>query len=536
MLGSRIIASSAQIGLLTFASASAIGFAAAIVDTPYGKPQLTAAGVIVTAVTVAIAIPASRWPRLACLVGLTLLYYCALALLLLGDAGQNVGLLAMTAVPIVASALYGPPRLTFTALVAATATLFCDGFVNQLNLADFLQLLVVWPIIGVGIAYATFQLRSRLEQAVSEREASIQHDAVLALIADEMYSAIDESAVLKLGLQSAARLTDVADKPRSKAGFFLVERDRATLVALYDPDSTEGDPSDPRVGQLSVSLSGTSQLQQAAANHEDRLFVLDHGTYAPPDIAALLTKLDVETAIVQLVRFGDDATGLLAVFNSDASAPGYTDQQSNWLRGLAPLFELALSRALVFESAMTIDHLTGIANRREFDRRLAAMPRRAEYSILAVDIDKLKAVNDTYGHSAGDELLQAVAGALKRSVRRGDIAARVGGDEFSVLLSDADPDHAQMVANRIFADLATTKVRDQRPSVSIGISGFECGEDAPARMAAADRALYAAKAAGGNRATHAEETVKRKVGPVGDEPACAPNEADGSFLTNQIRD
>jgi diguanylate cyclase (GGDEF)-like protein len=244
-------------------------------------------------------------------------------------------------------------------------------------------------------------------------------------------------------------------------------------------------------------------LHQAAASHEDRLFFLDHNTYAPPEIAAMLAELDVETAIVQLVRVGDDASGLLAVFKSDVSAPGYTHAQGEWLRALMPLFELALSRALVFESAATIDDLTGIANRREFDRRLASTPRRAEYSLLAIDIDKLKVMNDTFGHKAGDELLQAVAGALRRSVRRGDVAARVGGDEFSILLSDADPHHAEVVTDRIFAELARSTVHDQLPSVSIGIAGFDSGEDAAARIAAADQALYEAKAAGGNRAVHA---------------------------------
>ncbi|MGA8362661.1 MAG: GGDEF domain-containing protein [Candidatus Dormiibacterota bacterium] len=504
--GNRITNSSAQVGLLGFAAASAIGFAAAIVAAPYARPHLTMAGAIVAGVTVAIAIPVSRWPRLAPLVVVTLLYYAALTLLVLGAGGQSEGLLALAAIPLVASALYGRPSLTITALVAATATLGSDGLINRLSVADYAQLLVVWPIAGVGIAYATYQLRSRLEQTVNERSETIQHDAVLALIADEMYATLDKDEVLRLGVQSAARLTDLAGQAQSKAGFFLVDGDRATLVAFYDPDLGGAALSDKRIGDLSVSLLSTVHLHQAAASHEDRLFILDHNSYAPPEIAAMLAELDVETAIVQLVRVGDDASGLLAVFKSDASAPGYSHAQGEWLRALTPLFELALSRALVFEAAATIDELTGIANRREFDRRLASTPRRAEYSLLAIDIDKLKVMNDTYGHKAGDELLQAVAGALRRSVRRGDVAARVGGDEFSVLLSDADPGHAEAVADRILAELAKSSVRDQLPSVSIGIAGFDSGEDAAARIAAADRALYEAKAAGGNRAAHAAGT------------------------------
>ena len=504
--GGRVTNASAQIGLLSFAAAAAIGFAAAIVATPYARPNLTMAGAIVAGITVALAIPVSRRPRLAPLVVLTLLYYAALTLLVLGDAGQNEGLLALAAIPVVASALYGPPSLTIAAIVAASAALGCDGLIDRLSVPDYAQLLVVWPITGIGIAYATFQLRSQLEQTVNERSAIIQHDAVLALVADEMYSTLDKGEVMSLGVQSAARLTDLSERPQSKAAFFLVDGDRATLVASYDPDLGGVASADERIGNLSVSLADTVHLHEAAAGHQDRLFILEHDTYVTPDIAAMLAELDVETAMVQLVRVGDDASGLLAVFRSDVSGPGYSYAQGEWLRALTPLFELALSRALAFESAATIDHLTGVANRREFDRRLATLPRRSQYSLLAIDIDKLKVMNDTYGHRAGDELLQAVAGALQRSVRRGDVAARTGGDEFSVILSDADPHHAEVVAGRIFADLANSRVHDQRPSVSIGIAGPDCGKDAAARIAAADSALYQAKRAGGNRAVQARGT------------------------------
>jgi GGDEF domain-containing protein len=96
----------------------------------------------------------------------------------------------------------------------------------------------------------------------------------------------------------------------------------------------------------------------------------------------------------------------MAVFNAEAAAPRLAVAQRAWLQGLAPLLELALSRAFVFERDMTTDPLTGIAIRRELDHRLERMPRSAVYSLLAVDIDKLKSMNDTFGHEAGDELIE----------------------------------------------------------------------------------------------------------------------------------
>jgi diguanylate cyclase (GGDEF)-like protein len=233
------------------------------------------------------------------------------------------------------------------------------------------------------------------------------------------------------------------------------------------------------------------------------LFVLSQTTPVPPGIAAVLAELKIENAIVQLMRVGDAATGLLAVFNTGAVATEYSLAQRDWLQGLAPLLELALSRAFVFEAQTTTDPLTGIANRREVDLRLARMPRSATYSLLAVDIDKLKSVNDTYGHQAGDELIQVVADALKHALRRGDVAARIGGDEFCVIIADADGQRAEVVANRILADLGGRTIHGQQPRISVGLAPFASGRDPAERRAAADLALYQAKRAGGNRVAHA---------------------------------
>ena len=236
MLERRVTRDSARVGLLVFSAAAAVGFVAAIVPSPLAHPQLTMAGAIVAGVTIAVAVPVIRWPKLPLLATLVILYYTALALLVFGDYGQSEGLLALVAIPVVASALYGPRTLTVIALVAATAALVCYGAVNALNFSDEAQLLAVWPITGIGIAYAIHGLRYRLERTIADREQAIQRDAVLALIADELYSTFDGDQVIQLGLQSAARLTDLDGGPPSQAAFFLIEGDRATLIAAYAPD------------------------------------------------------------------------------------------------------------------------------------------------------------------------------------------------------------------------------------------------------------------------------------------------------------
>ena len=502
---------SREAGLLAFAVASVVGFAAAIAPGDFARPQMTAAAVIMAGVTVGLAIGLVRRPVLPLIAASVLLYYAALTLILLGDGGGNVGLLALVAIPVVACALYGPPWLTILSLLAATATLVVEADANALSVSDYAQLLTVWPITGLGIAYTIHQLRFRLERTVAEREDSIRHDAILSLIADELYSTFDGERVLNLGLQSAARLTDLPGMPGSDAVFFLVEGDRATLIASYSAESTRPARDDARIDRLSVSLSSTTNLLSAVAGKDnDRLFLLNSRMSVPPDIRAVLDELDVVNAIVQLVRVGDAGTGLMAVINHGSAE--YTSAQREQLRGLAPIVEFALSRALVFEAQATTDHLTGLANRREFDRRLSHMPRSTRYSVLAIDVDRLKAMNDTFGHHAGDELLQAVAGVIRQSTRRGDVVARVGGDEFSVVLPDADDGRATIIVDRIVAGLAAIAVQGLRPSISIGVAAFSAGADAAGRVAAADSALHQAKRAGGNQVAHAP--VKPPASPA----------------------
>ena len=144
------------------------------------------------------------------------------------------------------------------------------------------------------------------------------------------------------------------------------------------------------------------------------------------------------------------------------------------------------------------DPLTGLANRRVFEQALDDLVDGEKHgALLLVDVDDFKKVNDTLGHQEGDRILRLIAGVLQRCVRTSDISARIGGDEFALLLPDCDVKTAGRIAERICSDVmrATKGV-----GVSVGVSLCSPPTDRQTFMASADRELYRAKLAGKGRA------------------------------------
>jgi len=166
-----------------------------------------------------------------------------------------------------------------------------------------------------------------------------------------------------------------------------------------------------------------------------------------------------------------------------------------------------LTRALHHRA--THDSLVDLVNHGEFNQRLeriASSDRRegGEYSIIFVDLDLFKAVNDSGGHAAGNEVLKAVAATLKRNTRAGDTVARVGGDEFALLLEDCPHKRALIISEKIREDISEMKVEHDGLLHSVGASigiayGLAGMHSADAMLKAADAACYQAKEDGRNR-------------------------------------
>lgn len=175
---------------------------------------------------------------------------------------------------------------------------------------------------------------------------------------------------------------------------------------------------------------------------------------------------------------------------------------------VAVKIELAYSHEQINQLAVT-DGLTGIANRRAFERALTVMHTRAlrrdsAFCLIICDIDLFKKINDSCGHSFGDQVIREVAAEMKAVVRSGDLAARIGGEEFAVLLEDTGRKGAAEVAERLRERVEKKQLRHQgvlRPvTISVGVAAFpEDTHDTEKLVNYADQALYRAKESGRNR-------------------------------------
>jgi diguanylate cyclase (GGDEF)-like protein len=240
-------------------------------------------------------------------------------------------------------------------------------------------------------------------------------------------------------------------------------------------------------------------LLDSVSGHEDRMpvLVLDEGLGRAESLLAVPLKARNRTlgALVLTGRrgaFDTRAHRVLGILANQAAAA-----LSN-IQLLEHIKELAVR-----------DGLTGLYNRRAFGELLAQSLAREErqgghLALLLLDIDQFKKLNDTFGHPAGDAALKATAETLTRHLRKGDLAARYGGEEFAVILPAADEAGAVHMAERVrqAVEKNQTIFEGARLSVtaSFGVGVWPSdGKDADALLAAADRALYAAKQAGRNR-------------------------------------
>jgi diguanylate cyclase (GGDEF)-like protein len=213
------------------------------------------------------------------------------------------------------------------------------------------------------------------------------------------------------------------------------------------------------------------------------------------------------------ITYSETLLGALNIESHQESA--FTPQDVLILNTLADLLATALHNAFVFQKLQQqsiTDGLTGIKTRRFFWESLSAEWKRASrsgrpFSVVLIDLDKFKEVNDTLGHFEGDLVLARVGRLLEQKSRQSNVVARYGGDEFIVLMPETGPDQAEVLAERLRQWIATDPMlAEHHITGSFGVASFPThGFSIEDIIRVADAGMYVSKRSGGNRVSAAEE-------------------------------
>ena len=213
------------------------------------------------------------------------------------------------------------------------------------------------------------------------------------------------------------------------------------------------------------------------------------------------------------ITYGESLLGVLNVESEQESA--FSDEDRLVMNTLADLLATALHNSFVFQKLQQqsiTDSLTSIKTRRYFWEALSAEWKRASrsgrpFSVVLVDLDKFKEVNDTFGHMEGDLVLARVGRLLEQKCRQSNVVARYGGDEFVILMPETAVEQAQILAERLRLWLATDPMLNEHHITgSFGVATFPLhGFSAEDIIRVADAGMYVSKKAGGDRVSSAEE-------------------------------
>jgi len=471
-----------------FAAVTALGLIGALLPGGLRSgADLVGALILLAAVALALGSPWSRLPRWVTVVP-ALGYVGFVALLMAAQGGIATGSFALVLVAVVWVACFHRRWESVIVVLGVVAVLIGMSAAEHCALVVIVRRVVLWAAVCGGISAAVHQLRGRLWTMITERDELLHQARTIEAAAEELTGLRDPHDVIGAAVRIAAELASPPSREGRRATYFRVEDGEIHISAQFDETGTEVDVSwplsdHPPLSQVvETGVAVRARLADHALSEELRGIIaaagITHGAWVP-------------------IRPNGRLHGIVGVAGrGQAIPPGLFHH----LVALSHVIELALANALAYQHIVelaTTDDLTGLANRRGFFLAAARHPGRRPYAIISADVDGLKATNDRYGHAAGDELLDQVSRAMRVVLRRGDLAARVGGDEFAILLHDADARTAQAAASRILEAIMAAPARRVVPRLSLGIALGGPDTDPVEVHCVADRAMYDAKRRGG---------------------------------------
>jgi diguanylate cyclase (GGDEF)-like protein len=345
-----------------------------------------------------------------------------------------------------------------------------------------------WALAGAIVGFGPRGLRRALRDAIGERDEALRQTRVLATAANDLNATLDPDQVIASAVRLAAEMASPPGVRARRANYCRILDGTVRVAAEFD---AQGD----WVG-ASWPLAEHPQLAEVVRTRTARSGRLDPAALGPA-VRAINRSQGVGHAGWVPVVVDGKLHGVLAVAGRNRPI---TDQDLSRCGAIAQIMELALSNALTHQGlqrAALTDPLTSLANRRGLEELVDERRGRRPLTVLAIDVDGLKAVNDRDGHAAGDELLVTVAHAIAAVMRSGDVVARVGGDEFVCVVFDSDQGEGGQVAERTLDAVHSALVHGHAARASIGVA--YAAPDLPLEdtIRRADKAMYDAKRAGG---------------------------------------
>jgi diguanylate cyclase (GGDEF)-like protein len=269
-----------------------------------------------------------------------------------------------------------------------------------------------------------------------------------------------------------------------------------------------------RFGQL-AELGFPTSIAQQAIEQRSVVILSNVPAQTDPALGKSARLLGIRSVLCVPVMMDEEIAALIYVYKRDPASRPFDQHDVQLAVAISHQAALTIQRAHLLKKAQLLeqlamtDSLTGLHNRRQFLELAALEFQRARryrhpLSVLMLDIDGFKQVNDTYGHAVGDQILQIVSTRCRKSLRDIDLLGRYGGDEFVVLLPEDDLNGARNAAERLCRYVAATSVDTDRGllniTLSLGAAALAEGDaDVASLLNRADAALYRAKNAGRNR-------------------------------------